>query len=53
MKLGDIRLYNLKVIKDNEIIFDDYSENLPEEFKKLDTKSIEFESGKMIINIQS
>lgn len=51
MKLGDIRLYNLKVIKDNKIIFDDYSENLPEDLKHYDTKSIQFESGKMIIEI--
>ena len=51
MKLGDIRLYNLKVIKNNETIFDDSSENLPEDLKHYDTKSTKFESGKLIIEV--
>ena len=51
MTLGDIRLYNLKVIKNNETIFDDSSENLPEDLKHYDTKSTKFESGKLIIEV--
>lgn len=35
LQIGSIRLYNIKVIYNNEIIFEGSTENLPEEYKTL------------------
>ncbi len=51
MKLSEIRLYDLKIIKNDEIIYEGKAEDLPEELKMVDSESIQLKEGKAIIII--
>ncbi len=51
MKLSEFRLYKLKIYKDEEVIFEDMAEALPEELKELEPSSIVLESGEAIIKL--
>ena len=53
MRLGDIRLYPLEIYEDNQLIFDDIAENLPEELKDRTVGTTEFQNGKLRINIKT
>lgn len=50
MKISEIRLYKLKVIKDNEVIYEGMAEDLPEELKMADSKAISIENGEAVID---
>jgi len=51
MRLSEIRLYDIKVIKNNETIYEGKAEELPETLKSEDSKSIVLENGKAVITI--
>ena len=51
MRLSEIRLYKLKIIKNEEVIFEGMSEELPEPLKNEEAKSIVLENGEAIINL--
>lgn len=51
MKLFEYRLIDLIVIKDDNTIFEGKAEELPEELKMCDSKSVILESGKAVIRI--
>ena len=51
MKLYEYRLVNLKIFKDEEIVFEGSSEELPEDFKDIDTKSVKLENGQVVVEI--
>ena len=51
MKLSEIRLYDLRIIKNDEIVYEGKAEELPEELKMEDSKSIVLENGMAIIRI--
>lgn len=48
MKLKELRLLNIKIIKDGETIYDGTTEELPEELKELEYKKIYFEGVNVI-----
>ena len=49
MKLFEIRLYDLKIIKDDNVIFEGKSEEVPDELRNEEIKSITLENGIAII----
>ena len=51
MKLKELRLYKVKIIKDGDVIFEDIAEKMPEEFKELDVETINLESGEAVVEI--
>ena len=51
MKLWEIRLYKLKVIKDDQVLFEGMAEELPEELKNEDSKAILIDNGEAVIEI--
>lgn len=51
MKLFEIRLYKLKVIKNDEIIFEGISEELPQELKDVEILKIDLIEGEAVIKI--
>lgn len=51
LKVSDIRLLNIKVIKDGNEIYNGKSEEAPEEIRNLTYKSISFEGVDIIIEV--
>ena len=51
MKIHEIRLYKLKILKDDEIVFEGMSEKLPEELKEVEVKNITLAHGEAVIKI--
>ena len=51
MKLFEYRLIDLEVIQDGNMIYKGKAEDLPEEFKMLDSKTVVLESGKAVISV--
>ncbi len=51
MKLNEIRLYKLKIIKNDEVLYEGMAENLPEALKNEESKTIKLENGEAVINI--
>ncbi len=51
MKLWELRLYKLKVLENDEVLFEGMAEELPEELKNKESKSITLENGEAIIKI--
>ena len=51
VKIRDMRLLNVIVKKDNEIIYEGKVEDAPEEIKNLTYKKIEFDMGKVLLEI--
>lgn len=51
MKIKDIKLMKISVITDEQKIYEGDVEKAPEEIQMLETKSIHFDSGEMIINV--
>ena len=47
MKLTEIRLYDVKVIKDNNTVYEGPVENAPEELKTIDITDFKLENGKI------
>ena len=48
MKLKELRLLNIKIIQNGEIIYNGTTEELPEELKELEYKRIYFEGVNVI-----
>lgn len=51
VKIRDMRLLNVIIKKDNEIIYEGKVEEAPEEIKNSTYKKIEFNTGKVILEI--
>lgn len=51
MYLKDVKLYPIQVINQNNIIFDDMAENLPNEIKDYEIKNVDFKNNKLIFEI--
>ncbi|MBR6253386.1 MAG: hypothetical protein IKR04_06095 [Clostridia bacterium] len=51
MKLWEIRLYKLKIIKNDEVVFEGMAEELPEDLKNEDSKAIVLDNGEAVVNI--
>ena len=51
MKLWEFRLYNLKIMKDNETLYEGPAENLPDDLKNEDSKAITLENGEAVVQI--
>lgn len=51
MKLKEIRLYKVKVIENDNVLFDDIAEKLPEELKEKDIIKIDLDDGEAIVHI--
>ncbi len=51
MKINEIRLYKLKILKNNDILFEGMAEELPEELKSCDATSIVLEDGEAVITV--
>ena len=51
MKLWEIRLYKLKIIRNDEVLFEGMAEELPENLKNEESKTIVLENGEAVVNI--
>lgn len=51
VKIGDIKLINIRVIKDGNVIYEGMVEDAPEEIKALNYKTANFESGFIILEV--
>ena len=51
LKLYEYRLVNIKVFKENDLIYEGKIEDLPEEYKECETKSVKLESGTVVATI--
>lgn len=51
MKIKSIRLYNIEVIQNNTLLFQDSVENAPQELLNCDIKSLELTSDYLSIQI--
>jgi len=49
--IGDIKKYNLNIIKDGETIYTGSSDNLPDDLKEVHYNSIKFDKGALTIEI--
>ena len=47
MKIKELRLLNIKIIKDGNIIFEGTTEDIPSELKEIEYKNISFEAVKV------
>lgn len=53
MRLGDIVLYPIQVVINNEIIFDDVADNLPNELKDYEiTDNVDYQNNKLILEVK-
>lgn len=53
MRLGDIVVYPIQVVRNNEIIFDDMADNLPNEFKNYEiTDNVDYQDNKLILEVK-
>lgn len=51
LKIGDLKLLNIKVIKDGNTLYEGTTENAPDEIKEENYKSASFESEYVIIEL--
>ena len=51
MKLFEIRLYKLKILKDDNVIFEGMADEMPDELKSEEAKSIKLESGEAVVQL--
>lgn len=52
MQIGDSRLLNIRVIKNNEIIYEGMVEDAPDEIKEMNTiGKCNFDSGTLVMNV--
>ncbi len=51
MKIKELRLLNIKIIKDENIIFEGTTEEVPNELKEIEYKNISFEGVNVVIEI--
>ena len=51
MKIKELRLLNIKIIKDGNIIFEGTTEDIPSELKEIEYKNISFEGVNVEVEI--
>ena len=51
MKIKELRLLNIKIIKDGNTVFEGTTEEVPEELKELEYKTIIFEGVNIVVEI--
>ena len=51
MKIKELRLLNIKIIKDGDIIFEGTTEDIPSELKEIEYKNISFEGVNVVVEI--
>jgi hypothetical protein len=51
MKIKELRLLNIKIIKDENIIFEGTTEEVPSELKEMEYKTISFEGVNVVVEI--
>ena len=51
MKIKELRLLNIKIIKDGNIIFEGTTEEVPNELKELEYNNISFEGINVAVEI--
>lgn len=51
VKIGDIKLMNIRVIKDSNTIYEGMVEEAPDEIKELNYKTANFQSGYIILEV--
>jgi len=51
MKIKELRLLNIKIIKDGNIIFEGTTEDIPSELKEIEYKNISFEGVNVVVEI--
>ena len=51
MKIKEIRLYKVKIIENDTVIFEDVAEKIPQELKEREIVSIELDAGEAVINL--
>lgn len=51
VKIGDLKLLNIQVIQNGNIIYEGMVENAPDEIKAVNYKSANFDSGCLILEI--
>ena len=51
MKIKELRLLNIKIIKDGNIIFEGTTEDISSELKEIEYKNISFEGVNVVVEI--
>ena len=51
MKIKELRLLNIKIIKDGNILFEGTTDEVPNEIKELEYNNITFEGVNVIVEI--
>ncbi len=51
MKIKELRLLNIKIIKDGNIVFEGTTEDIPSELKEIEYKNISFEGVNVVVEI--
>ena len=51
MKIKELRLLNIKIIKDENIIFEGTTEEVSSELKEMEYKTISFEGVNVVVEI--
>ncbi len=51
MYLKELQLYPIKVISNDNVLFDGISDNLPSELKDYEIKNVDFVDNKLVLNI--
>lgn len=51
MKIKELRLLNIKIIKDGDIVFEGTTEEIPNNLKEMEYKNISFEGVNVVVEI--
>ena len=51
MKIKELRLLNIKIIKDGNIVFEGTTEDTPSNLKEMEYKNIAFEGVNVVVEI--
>lgn len=51
MKIKELRLLNIRIIKDGNIVFEGTTEDIPSNLKEMEYKNITFEGVNIVVEI--
>lgn len=51
MKIKELRLLNIKIIKDASVVFEGITEDIPDKLKETEYKNITFEGVNIVVEI--
>lgn len=51
MKIKELRLLNIKIIKDASVVFEGITEDIPDQLKETEYKNITFEGVNIVVEI--